>query len=363
MSSLNFFKLTILFIALLSVINCHSGHGTIVTFQTKVALQKEMVSEIRQVSNHWNVTRAWDFGIAEAETTRMFYSSKITLHDFTIKRVEMSLDLINITTSETNSDYRVTVSGGSIFKVVLNFKYNYTWFTSGVGEGEIDVSSLFTSLDRVYVYNKNENKTERQIKNITANLESDFSSVLDFKLVIGDYSDDANTLELAKKAFGQLTLTQKYLKLHELFDYEFDKFYEDYHMRRVFMETSFPRRDFLLSYASEHTPVTTADGDIVFYYDGQYQDIGRRNLQTLEDNEDNYNLGSNKAFGGHIDEIFNKTDGNFQVLLHQSLLSNMYAHLSKDAQADFSITNRNLPNGTEFTLDVGTLGNIYPGKL
>ena len=351
-----FLSLITLSIIIISI-NCHSGDGTIITFQSKETIQKQLISEIIDVSYLWNLTS--NFTAVSVNSTWDLLPENIIIANFTIKHVELNFDNLVMNYTETDDYFKISLSG-DIFKVVFNFGYSYHCIYSGQGTGEASVSSLNqANFERIYIYSDDE--TERHVTNITANVTSDFKDLVDFKLLVGDYSKDVHVTELANSAFRQLLLTEEFKSLAINIDAEFDKFYLSRYFNKVFIDTKFPDSTILLNYATEHVPIVgkQGNGTVVFYYDGEFQDLGRRML--------------NKEFNIHNDEDsklnhpqwnnFNLTDGSYQLFIHQNLIGDMYKHLSQVAKMSFAIENADLPNNTEYQLNIGTLGQIYPNIL
>lgn len=350
----------LIFAILASAIFCHKGKGDLVTYQTVDGLRDEMVQEIKYItSEFWNITKEHDFGNVQSQSTCNFglRTDTLKLTDFVIKHVETNLTDISASVNAGENSFTTTieaVNGSSIFKLVMGFKYEYSCYYVGKGEGEVKIRTSSSSLNKIFSYGPISPDEDRFINFTTADIKSEFTIIESFKLLIGDYLDDTHVQDLAKKAFNDIMKEPQYQSLVRKFDSEFDRYYENRAMRNIDLLIDYPKTRVSLSFVDQRVPIVNPDKGVVFYYNGQIED--KKRLRSLD-----YFDGS--KFQGPMWNGFNKTDGNYQIFFHSELFNDLYEHISVRSQMQFNLKPDQLPADSTFKMDINTLGQIYPRKI
>ncbi len=345
-------------VLVLSVIamSCHSDHGSLITCNSIEAIKKQMIYQVGEVTANWDIPKEHDFGTVEATSTWYWVTDKIKLTNFTIKHIELNLNNTNASAWQTEQVFFSTaLIGSNIFKIIFQFEYEYSALSSGKGQGEVEVSSASSSLEKRYIFEKN-NGTANDSQHITGetgNILSDFSIIKKFDLVIGDYSTDPHVLELGKTAFVSIMDEQQYKDLHIKFDTAFDQYYESQETKRILLQTTLPPINTFFYFSTRHVPVTkviNGTKEYLFGYDGDFRDINKTSVERVLTEK-------NQSFGTFAAPI-----GDYRILLKPELFQSLFNHLSMKNRTMFSINSTNIPSSIGFTINVEAISKFYNSK-
>jgi len=340
---LNKFKISRTILFSLLVISVFTTKSNINVFLNKDAVIFDIKNQLTDISKDWSLIGSLFPSFTQND------AGKVTTAYYSFDNIEitsavfMPENINNLEIDEFSSNSEVITEGGRAFEATIAFSYKYK-HTSFSDEGK----GHFTIFSNNFLFKKEYGTTGDVEGTLQLTIFTDKVSIDS-----GKYKDDAKIRDFMTMSFTQYVAMNVQPEILNKIDTKVSEYYSQF--TQIPLDVNTPTTDKLVNISGRNfiLPFNQQQG-ITYYVNGQVIDSSNNSINNLKYLQNNSNKNNFK---------FDPKDGAVQFFVDLKLFEDVFSHLTKDNNFQYILNNTNFPKSLQFDLDIGDLGQVYPGII